>query len=222
MRPLPVSHSSLDKFETCPRQYHEVKVIKRYKDTQGVEALWGDYVHVSMEHYLKGDRDLPHDLTGYKPYLDAILAQEGTLHVELSLAINKRLEVCGFDDPDVFIRGYADFVRIRGNKAWAGDHKTGKQKFNSKQMKLMALLIFYHFPEVDWIRVGFFWLKVDKRDTDTFIRGQLDDLWGEFMPSLTQYRQAFKEDVWQPRQSGLCYGFCPVTQCEFWKPKRNR
>jgi hypothetical protein len=41
------------------------------------------------------------------------------------------------------------------------------------------------------------------------------------VPDLKQYATAFKTDVWQPRQSGLCNGWCPVTECEFWKPKRT-
>ena len=54
------------------------------------------------------------------------------------------------------------------------------------------------------------------------IRDQIDQLWAPFIGDLKQYMQAFREDIWQPRQSGLCNGWCPVTDCEFWKPKRNR
>jgi hypothetical protein len=42
------------------------------------------------------------------------------------------------------------------------------------------------------------------------------------MPDIKQYQQAFVQDVWQARQSGLCHGWCPVTTCEYWKPKRMR
>jgi hypothetical protein len=53
-------------------------------------------------------------------------------------------------------------------------------------------------------------------------RDQIGAVWGEFLPNLKQYAQAFKEDIWQPRQSGLCGGYCPVTDCEFWRPKRRK
>jgi hypothetical protein len=50
----------------------------------------------------------------------------------------------------------------------------------------------------------------------------MDALWSKFVPDLRQYMEAFKTETWQARPSGLCNGWCPVTECEHWKPKKVR
>jgi len=224
MKPLPLSHSSLDKFKTCPKQFHEVKVLKRFKDTKGEAAIWGDYVHFEFEQYLKakGTVDLPENLQQYKEYLDRILAQPGTIIVEAMLAIDNQFNPCDFFAPNVFLRGYADVLRMLGSKAWILDHKTGKRKADSKQMKMMALLVFAIYPLIEHIRVGFAWLQDSVNDAEEFKRSDWNKLLNEFLPDIVQYRNAFRDDVWQPRQNGLCHGWCPVVDCEFWQPKRVR
>jgi hypothetical protein len=89
-------------------------------------------------------------------------------------------------------------------------------------MKLMAMLVFMLFPLVTNIKVGFAWLQEKINDKDEFDRADMFRLWEEFLPSMMQYKTAFNTDVWQPRPSGLCHGWCPVKTCEFWKPKRLR
>jgi hypothetical protein len=222
MKPLPLSHSNLDKFKTCPKQFHEVKVLKRFKDTKGEAAVWGDYVHVEFERYLKakGEAELPENLLQYKSYLDGILSKPGEIIVEAQLAVNTSFAECDFFAPNVFMRGYADVLRILGNKAWILDHKTGKRKADSRQMKMMALLVFALHPYIEHIRVGFAWLQDGVNDAEEFKRSDWNKLLNEFLPDIVQYRDAFCNDVWQPRQSGLCHGWCPVNDCEFWQPKR--
>jgi hypothetical protein len=218
-KPLPWSHSSLTSFVNCPKQYYEVKVIKRVKDVEGEAAQWGNRVHEAFELYLRDGVALDEELEQYRGYLDAIKSVRGELFVEQELALNTKLQPCDFYSSDTWVRGICDVLHIQEHRALAMDHKTGKRKADSRQMKLMALLIFAHYPQVEEVKVGFFWLKTHEKDTDKFVRAQIPQLWLEFMPDLQQFRVAFENDVWQPRQSGLCYGWCPVTTCEFWKPK---
>lgn len=225
MKPLPISFSNLDKFTNCPKAFYEIKVAKSIVETQGEAAKWGDYVHKEFENYLssRGLYTLPTNLEEYRQYLDTILAQVGEqdgFHVELPMAIDTALTPCDFFAPGVFARGYADVLRIRGDRAYILDHKTGKRKRDSKQMKMMALLCFATFAQVQRTRVGFAWLKDKATDAAEYTRVQIADLWNEFLPEITQFRNAFRDDIWQPRQSGLCHGWCPVKSCEFWKPKR--
>jgi hypothetical protein len=228
-KPRPWSHSALENFSNCPHSYHEVKVLKNYADDKGEAALWGDRVHLALEAYLKGEKDLEPEMEQFRAYADGIKARPGTLHVEYEMCLNTRLQPCKAFDKGVFVRGYADVIRIYTEQslklskpviAEAIDHKTGKIKPNSKQMMLMALLTFAHFPEVEIVNTSFEWLKFGKSTKETYFRSSIMDLWNEFLPSLKQFRDAFVTDVWQKRQSGLCHGWCPVTKCEFWKPKR--
>jgi putative RecB family exonuclease len=186
----------------------------------GEAAVWGNRVHEAFEAYLKHGTPLESELAQYQGYLDAIKATRGTMHVECEYALDSSLNPVDKFGRSVFVRGIIDVLHLDGANAYALDHKTGKRKPDSKQMKLMALLIFAHHAEVMRVKVGFFWLKVNAKDTETFTRADIPRLWGEFFPEVTQWRDAFATDTWQPRPNGLCHGWCPVTTCEFWKPKR--
>jgi CRISPR/Cas system-associated exonuclease Cas4 (RecB family) len=222
VKPNAWSHTALSQFSNCPKQYYHLKVVKDVVDVRGEAVLWGERVHEAFEAYLKDGKPLPIDLSMYQGYLDAIKAVRGTMYVEHEMALDNQLNPCEKFAKNVFVRGVADVLHVDGDMAFAMDHKTGNRKQDSKQMKLMALLIFQHFPAVQKIKVGFFWLKVKAKDTDTFVRADIPALWQEFLPDIKQFRDAFMTNTWQPRQSGLCNGWCPVTTCDFWKPKRRK
>ena len=110
-------------------------------------------------------------------------------------------------------------LHVDGETAWVLDHKTGKRKPDSKQLALFALLVFYHYPSVNKCNTAFMWLKSNQKDTDTFYREQIPELWGMFLQDLKQYRQSFRKDMWTPRTSGLCRGWCPVKSCQFYESR---
>jgi hypothetical protein len=224
MKPLPLSFSALQRFKNCPKQFHEVRVLHSVEDIVGAEGKWGNYVHKEFENYLErgGIYDLPENVAQYQPYLDGILDKPGDMLVEQELCIDTSLQQCDFFAPNVFIRGYADVLRMLGPRAWILDHKTGKRKPDSNQMRMMALLVFAIYPQIEHIRVSFAWLQEGVSDGEEFTRADWSMLLNTFLPDIVQYRDAFAKDIWQPRQSGLCAGWCPVTQCEYWKPKRVR
>lgn len=215
MKPLPWAISPLDKFVSCPRQYAEVKVYRRVKEAEGEAAKWGNRVHDASEAFLKGERDLDPELVKYREYLLALTQLPGDPHVERKMALNVRLQPVDFFAADVWVRGKCDYLAIDGSVARGCDHKTGNRKPGSRQMVLMALLIFYHFPEVMEVRTAFFWLKTVQKDTGVYHRDDIPAMWNMFVVDLQQYKQAFHTETWQPRQSGLCKQWCPVVSCEF-------
>lgn len=233
MDPKPWSFSSLEKFVGCPKQYHEITVLRRVKDEEGAAAGYGNFVHEHGENYLKarGAYVLPPNpenmngfpaLSKYREYFDSILRLPGRMLVENKYALNRDLQPVDFFAPDVWVRGKADVTVIDGDVARGLDHKTGKRKPGSRQMVLMALLIFYHHPEVRTVKTAFFWMKTNEIDTGEYTHADIPAMWNMFVTDLAQYRDAFHGDVWQPRKNGLCHGWCPVHDCEFWQPKRVR
>jgi hypothetical protein len=212
----------LERFKNCPKQFHDVKVSHEFEDAPNEANKWGNYVHEQCEAYLKagGTVPLPENMASYQGYLDGILRVPGQMYVEHMAAVDTKLEACDFwDRKNCFMRGKIDVMHIHGNRASLLDHKTGKRKPNSGQMRMMALLVFLLFKEVQRIRVAFAWLKTNEFDAENFTRADIPMLWSTFVPDIKQYQQAFAQDIWQPRQSGLCHGWCPVTSCEYWKPK---
>ena len=238
-RPLPWSHSALGDFLNCPKQYFHKRVAKDVHEEQGEAALWGDQVHKFFEASILAVRgqqaeadeiwttlklqglDPEESFKVYLPYLQAVLATpHDEVFPERQYSINKKLAPCDWFDAEVWCRGIIDVLLIKGDKAWALDWKTGKRKPNSKQLKLFALLVFIHHPEIQTVKTSFMWIKTGESDHETYTRDQEAELWQEFVGDLARYNAAFKQDMWIPRKSGLCRGWCPVTGCEFWEPKK--
>ena len=225
MKPPAWSHSALDSFENCPRQHHEVKVLKNYPFVSTAETEWGKVVHKVFENYLLYATPLTPDLLTHKDFLDALKAEPGDLAGEERLALNIRLEPCAyFGDPELWYRGQVD-ARKRHRAAGFShivDHKTGKVKNNYDQLKTFAIHEFLTQPDIHTIRAEYYWTQNKAANGETYHREQLWDLIGYFVPKLSAFAEAHLTETWTPRQSGLCAGWCPVTKCEFWRPKRAR
>lgn len=228
MKPLPWSHSALSDFKNCPKAYYHKRIAKDVVDPPNEAGVWGDYVHKEFEKYLKGwrttgseDVKLPADLEMYRDYLDRLAGLSGEMHVECRYAITKELKPCDFFAKDVWCRAIIDVLHIDGERAHVLDHKTGKRKMDTRQLKLCALLVFIHHPDVKVIKVGYAWLKDHASDYEHYVRTGMEEMWSEFVPDLTAYSYAAKNMLFGPRPSGLCNGWCPVTMCEYWKPKRR-
>jgi hypothetical protein len=219
-KPLPWSHSSMSTYTSCPKKFYHLKVLKDVQDSTNDAAIWGNNLHLALEHRLRDKVPLPDEMKAYEDYAAAIEKRPGTMYIEQQLAITKNCEPCNWMAPDVWCRGIVDVLHIDGNTAWVLDHKTGKRKPDSAQLALFALLVFYHYPQVTECKTAFMWLKTMERDTDQFSVLEIPELWDKFLPSLKQYNMSFKRDRWTPKTSGLCRGWCPVTQCQFYEPKK--
>jgi ATP-dependent exoDNAse (exonuclease V) beta subunit len=222
MKPLPWSHSRLEDFKNCPRAFAEKQVFKSVVEEKGEATIWGERVHKHFEEYLTDRTVLPAELLCHVPYLNKLMAMEGKLTVEEKIALNLAGTPCEFFGDSVWFRGVIDVKIVNKNRAWIVDHKTGKQHTKFGQLRLFALHTFVAHPEVDQVWAEYYWTQTMSRTNEMYFRDEIEKMWAAFIPDLKQYAQAFREEVWQPRQSGLCNGWCPVTGCEFWRPKRRK
>lgn len=235
-RVQPWTHSKLDDFVNCPKAFFHKSVLKLYPYVEGPAQAKGNYVHKAFELYVDGGTPLPTkteyaddgkiislNLIGHKPYLDRLINLPGEIYAEREIAIDKKGKPCNWFYPDVWHRGKIDFTNIYAVKRYARivDYKTGKKREKFKQLIANAMWVFIMYPEVDTIDVCFYWTEDQSESKATYKREDIDKLWDQLIPDLIQYRDAFRTDLWQPRQSGLCAGWCPVEDCEFWKPKRK-
>jgi hypothetical protein len=222
MKPQPWSHSRLESFINCPRSFYEKTVAKSVVETQGKEAKWGEYVHKVFENYQRGPGStLPAELASHLPFMKKIQDWQGTPGLEEKIALNRRLEPCDYFDQEVWYRGIIDFRKNIGSFSRLVDYKTGKVHNKFGQLRAFSLWVFAKFPEVDTVFTHYYWTKTGEPSMKMFHRSQIPQMWAEFIPDLKQYKEAFVTDTWQPRQSGLCRGWCPVQTCEFWSPGRN-
>lgn len=222
MKPLPWSFTSLDDFVNCPRAYHAKRVAKTVKEEKTEAIIWGERVHKAFEERQRDGLVLPPELEEHEPFMAKLDKLYGVATTEEKIALNRQGQPCGFFDKDVWFRGVADYKKVADRHAFVVDYKTGKPHSKFKQLKLFALHTFAAHPEVELVGVRFYWTKTATDTGENYHRYQIPALWKEFIPDLKQYAEAFKSDTWQPRQSGLCHGWCPVKDCEFWKAKRTR
>ena len=218
MTPLPWSHSALDDFTNCPRAYHAKRVIKSVKEEKSEQMIWGERVHTAFELRLVNGDVLPDELIGHEAYLSRLQKTKGISAAEQRIALDRQMQPCGFFAPGVWFRGVIDYSKISVPHALIVDYKTGKPHSKFAQLKLFAIYMFVQNPLVETVEATYYWTKTGTETKAVYHRGE--NLWEEFIPKLKQYTEAFKTDVWQPRPSGLCNGWCPVKTCEFWKPRR--
>lgn len=222
MKPMAWSYSSLDDFKNCPKAFHAKRVAKTVQESPSEQMIWGNKVHKCFELRQKDDTPLPDYLEEHEPLMQELDAYSGEKYTERRIALDTRRQPCGFFDANVWMRGIIDFSLVHDGGALLVDYKTGKPHSKFEQLQLFALHTFAEFPHVNYVTAQFYWTKTKTTTEQTYDRDQIKSMWSKFAPDLQQYVQAFKQDVWQPRPSGLCNGWCPVTNCEFWKPKRKR
>lgn len=214
------SYSSLNKFKTCPHQYHEVNVLKNFIDSPGVVAQHGTYIHKCIEDYITDGVMFPDDALGYIPRVQEVLrlTQGMELFSEIKLGMNEEWETCDFDT--AWCRGIIDLMAVGEDTAYIIDWKLGKVRQGSAQLKLMALLTFAHCPQVEKIVGSYEYLAHGVNHESLFYREHIPAIREEFSSDLSPFYEAFDSEKWKKKKSGLCYGWCPVTSCNNWREKR--
>jgi hypothetical protein len=207
----------LETYENCPFSCFHKNVLKDIPWVETEQNKWGNEAHAALERSARLRKPLEGRFEVYQWVADIILKAKGELRPEVRLGIKRDFSACDFFDNDVWLRGNADLTIDYGNWAWALDYKTGKKKRNSKQLMLMALLLFARFPKLDKILTSFLWLQepVQKPEIETFYRAQIPELWGNFLPLMKEIEECYEREIWYKRQNGLCKAWCPVLGCEY-------
>jgi CRISPR/Cas system-associated exonuclease Cas4 (RecB family) len=213
------SYSSLKEYLNCPKQYHELKVLKNYVKEETDNMRYGKEVHKALEDYVKDNKPLVKNYKRFQPTLDSLLGIEGVKYPEHELAITFNRTPCEFDSKDRWVRGIIDLLIVDGDTAYIVDYKTGSNKYpDPKQLKLMALLTFAHFPEVNKIKAGLLFVMHDSFMPEEYNRDSIDKLWLYFLSDLRRLELSFDNNLWIANPTGLC-GWCPVKKCEFHKER---
>lgn len=212
------SHSSLKQFETCQRQYHEIKVLKKWPFEQHESALYGEQLHLAAELYVKDGTPIPPAFAFIKPTVDALLSKKGDKYPEHEMALDEQLNVVDWKDPTVWVRGIADLLIIdeEDGIAWCIDYKTGSDRYpDTNQLDLMSLMIFKHFPEIQEVRSALLFVVKNSMTKHLVKRDQEEALWWKYRERVARIAECMDTDVWRPKQSGLCKKYCAVLTCEY-------
>lgn len=209
------SYSGLKDYENCPRQYQEVKVLKRFEKRPTKQMLYGTQVHSVLEDYVKDQKPLLKNYERFKPMLDPLVQMDGEKYPEHRMALTAEKVPCTFGADNYWVRGIADLLVVDDETGFIVDYKTGSNRFpDPRQLQLMALMAFEHFPQIAHIKAGLLFVMHDHFVTSEYRRDDKDKLWQDFEGPLKRLSLSYKNDSWQANPTPLC-GWCPVKTCEF-------
>jgi len=210
------SYSSISLFQQCPRKYYRLRVLKDVTEPHAAHLDYGKEVHKAAEDYVCNDKSLDPRYEFLKPTLEAFKSLPGMRLCEYEMGLTKDFEPCGFRDKQVWFRGIADLLIIDGDHAHLVDYKTGKtsQYADTKQLELLALLVFKHFPYVKTIKAGLVFVVAEDLVKAAFETENQDRAWAKWLPEIQRLESAMTTNVWNARPNFTCRKHCAVLDCE--------
>lgn len=215
MKPITWSYSSLALYQQCPKKYYHLKVAKDIKEELGEAITFGNEIHKIAEEYVAKDKPIPEKYKSIEAALKALKDMEGDKLCENKLGLTVDFEPCGFFDKKVWWRGVADLIILQGDTILTVDYKTGKksQYADLKQLEILSLAIFKHFPHVKKVKAGLMFLFAEDFVRTEYSADSQQELWVSWLADVGQLEATVKNNVWNPKPNFTCRGYCPVTSC---------
>lgn len=235
-KPFAWSYSKLKNFEVCPKRHFHVDVVGDFREGDSEQLKWGNDVHDALASAIgnvggkapdgSDSKPLPATMAEWMPLVEARRRNRevgAVVATELSLAINAHFQPTTWFGRDAWYRAKVDvsvtFVRDGKGVGLAEDWKTGKPSEDSPQLRMTALVMFAHYPEVERVRSTFYWLKHGTETVETINRADQPSVWAGLAPRVEKLRVAYTTpDPVRgfPEQPGhLCRRWCPVKTCRF-------
>lgn len=214
-KPFSWSYSQLKNFELCPERYNHYSVIKDVIEDESAELRAGKDLHLAFEHRLKDNTPLPLEYARFEDTLSRILAAPGKTWGEQKLALTSTFAPCEFFGRGAWFRTVVDCAKVQRDVVHLFDWKTGRQKPDQTQLKLMSLAIFAHYSSVKRVKASLVFVAENAIDSGEFKRDDVTALWAEILPRVKRMKDARESGVYERRPSGICKKWCLVTSCPF-------
>jgi hypothetical protein len=210
------SYSSIGLFDQCPKKYYHLRVIKDIVEPETEHLTYGKMVHEAAEKYIRDGKPIPEKFLFIAPVLDVLKEIPGRKLCEHKMGLTEDLEPCGFFDKNVWFRGVVDLLIIQDDLAHIVDYKTGKsaQYADTKQLELMALAVFKHFPLVERVKAGLAFLVSEDFVKANYTKHDAPEKWLTWIQQTDKLTAAYDNDVWNAKPNFTCRKFCPVKDCE--------
>jgi hypothetical protein len=217
---LPWSYSGLTQFVTCPKQYEAHRVLKSVPFVSTPATEYGNNLHRNAEHYVKSGIPLSEEFAFIQPYLDRLLDLHGKRYTELKMAMaikGREFVPVDYWDSSAWYRGIADLIITDTDKerAFLVDYKTSKsaQYADTKQMALLAALIFLHFPRVKKVKSMLLFVKAGSVVKSDYEFNDRFKVFAQVNPDLKRLKAAYESNVWNAQPNNFCKQWCAVTSC---------
>ena len=217
------SHSTLKDFSTCAHKYYRTKVAKDVTVSYGDKKQnWGTLVHEALEYAIKHGAPMPSNMVQYQPVVDRLRKFNPHVHSEKYMGVDRNFKPTPYKE--AWLRAVIDTLVLVPDATTAiiTDFKTGKRWLDWQQHDIGALLVFSHYPRVTKINASYQWLSEENPakqvDKKVYLREELPSLRAELLPLVERIEWSAGSGVYPKREGPLC-AWCPVTDCQFWKPK---
>lgn len=224
-KPIVHSHSSLDMHEKCPKQYHQVRILKRFPYVQGPEAKRGEQIHAALEE-LGNTGHIAPEFASMAWGFNALVADTPAVkHYEFEFNFNKeKIPVGPRDWANKHLTGSADVLMLMGDTAAVIDWKTGRADYPKPlQLERMAVFTMWQFPEVQRVVGMLVFLEHTQGSKGspvvsvTYTRDKLGQYEAALGWAIAKVEQNVAQGVWLQKPSALC-PWCPVQDCSAWVP----
>ena len=196
-----------------------MKVAKDHVKRPTEQMLYGTAVHKAIEDYVGEGKPLAKNYQHYQPMLDTLLEIDGERKPEFRMAVTHERQPCSFGHADYWVRGIVDLLILDDETAYIVDYKTGNAKYpDVKQLQLMALMTYAHFPQVEEIKAGLLFVAHNTFIDQNYSRSNVNEMWAGFAPDLERLKVSYESSQWPENPTPLC-GWCPVTSCQYHKKR---
>lgn len=209
------SYSSLSLFLQCPHKYYRLRIKKDIVEPPAEHLLYGTMVHEAAELYMRDGTPIPEKFAFLREQLAPLEQIEGDRYCEHKMGLKADLTPCDFFDKDVWWRGVADLLIIRGDKAFLVDYKTSKSSkyADTKQLEILSLAVFKHFPQVKKVKAGLLFVVVKDFVKTEYENDKQHIHWMKWIEDTNRLESSIEKDVWSPKPNFTCRGWCPVLDC---------
>lgn len=223
-KPFSWSHTALSQFKTCPRQYSAARYYLTTKFEETDATRWGNRVHKALELRLLQGTPLPKEMAQWEKYCKAFETNteklDAVLHAEMQVAITNNFAPVDWFDKTAWGRCMGDVVIDAGDTVYIYDWKTGKIREDSEQLGTNAAFFALKFPDAKKFVTKYIWLEHDQITGQDFSIEEIPAIWDDRLSQIINIMECWQAEEFPCRRSGLCNGWCQVTDCENWRPKR--
>jgi hypothetical protein len=210
----PLSPSSLNAFQTCPRMFQGQYITKEVPYVESPEQRAGNLEHSAFEERIKDQKPFPKEYERHEWIGERIdkLRDHAEVFAELKLAVDRNFQPCRYNDYDHrYMLCKIDFLAVRAPRAVICDWKSGKPKSNVQQLVFNGKLVFDHYPEIQRADGGLVFTNANMLVPFSLTRNspQLDEL----RRDCEHYEASLEHDDFRPTPNGLCAKYCRVHSC---------
>lgn len=217
-RPLVATYTMLQCYDDiCPHQCFRRYIAKDVPFVKTPEMEFGNEVHSAMEYRVGGGKPLPASMSHWEPFAAAFDGKGAKTEMQIGLS-SKGTIVDYFKGVDLKYRCKIDLHIVNGNKAYLADWKSGSGKYEKPlELQIQAMFLHAKYPQLETIKGNYVWLK-ENRTGQVYDLSNTQATWQWCEETVAKIQADRARGEFEKRRGPLC-GYCPVEDCEHWKPR---